>query len=135
VTIRNTPLFALRFAHCGRTVIAFATPPKTSASFGMSPLVRQLPEAGYGLSIAVIDQKAKLLERLFEFLPDGEATHREWRRLLVAHSVSGVQVHDATLVAAMTVHGVTNLLTLNPPDFRRYSSITAVHSSEIVASR
>ena len=49
------------------------------------------------------------------------------RRLVVAYSVVGVKVHDARLVAAMLVHGVTHLLTLNTNDFTRYSSITAVH--------
>ena len=40
---------------------------------------------------------------------------------------AGVQVHDARLVAAMAVHGVSNILTLNDRDFARYSGIVAVH--------
>lgn len=40
--------------------------------------------------------------------------------LVVAHAVSGVQVHGARLAAAMRVHGVTHLLTLNTSDFERY---------------
>jgi hypothetical protein len=50
-----------------------------------------------------------------------EAIYHEWRRLVLAHSVSGVQVHDARRAAAMSVHGVTHLLTLNPEDFKRYT--------------
>ena len=46
---------------------------------------------------------------------------------MVAHAVSGVQVHDARLVAAMHVHAVTHLLTLNDRDFTRYPDITAVN--------
>jgi hypothetical protein len=36
------------------------------------------------------------------------------------YAVSGVQVHDARLVAVMKVHGVAHILTLNAADFRRY---------------
>jgi predicted nucleic acid-binding protein len=60
-------------------------------------------------------------------LPDSLAVHEEWRRLLVMHSVSGVQVHDARLVAAMRVHGVKHILTFNDKDFARYADIEAVH--------
>jgi predicted nucleic acid-binding protein len=35
--------------------------------------------------------------------------------------VSGVQVHDARLVAAMKTHGVTHILTFNVVDFQRYA--------------
>lgn len=68
-------------------------------------------------------------------LPDREAIYREWRRLVVAHAVSGVQVHDARLAAAMLVHGITHLLTLNSADFVRFPGITAVRPSEIAKLR
>jgi predicted nucleic acid-binding protein len=48
-------------------------------------------------------------------------------RLVVAYGVKGVNVHDARLVAAMLVHGLTHILTFNISDFARYSEITAVH--------
>lgn len=53
------------------------------------------------------------------------------RRLVIAHSVSGVQVHDARLAAAMKIHAVTHLLTLNPADFTRYPHITLVHPGSL----
>ena len=46
--------------------------------------------------------------------------YTEWRRLVLTFNVSGVQVHDARLVAAMNEHGVTHMLTLNTTDFVRY---------------
>jgi predicted nucleic acid-binding protein len=67
-------------------------------------------------------------------LADSEAVYHEWRRLVLAHSVSGVKVHDARLVAAMSVHGVTHLLTLNPEDFKRYTHITTVHPGSLAYS-
>lgn len=61
------------------------------------------------------------------------AIHQEWRRLIVTHSVSGVRVHDARLVAAMRVFGVKRILTFNERDFARYSDIEAIHPSSISA--
>jgi predicted nucleic acid-binding protein len=60
-------------------------------------------------------------------LPDSLAVHQEWRKLLVTYNVSGAQVHDARLVAAMRVHGVKQILTFNERDFARYTGIEAVH--------
>jgi predicted nucleic acid-binding protein len=67
-------------------------------------------------------------------LPDSEAIYHEWRRLVVTHSVSGVKVHDARLAAAMKVHGIEHLLTLNPDDFTRYTDITVVHPGTVAYS-
>ena len=50
-------------------------------------------------------------------LEDGLPVYREWLTLVQTQSVSGVQVHDAYLAAAMRVHGVTHLLTFNTTDF------------------
>jgi predicted nucleic acid-binding protein len=66
-------------------------------------------------------------------LPDSLAVHQEWRRLLVVSNVSGVQVHDARLVAAMRVHGVGTILTFNEKDFARYTDIEAVNLRTISA--
>jgi predicted nucleic acid-binding protein len=82
---------------------------------------------GLGLTPAETDARATLIECRFRLLTDNERVHREWRRLVVAHSVTGVQVHDARLVAAMLAHGVSRLLTLNDRDFARYPGISALH--------
>lgn len=87
---------------------------------------------GYGLSPAEADERARQVERAFTLLPDNESIHPEWRRLVLAHSVSGAQVHDARLVAAMHVHGVTHLVTLNDRDFTRYTGITILHPRSIL---
>jgi hypothetical protein len=47
--------------------------------------------------------------------------YSNWRRLVVKYRVSGVQVHDARLVASMLVHDVTHILTFNIQDFTRYA--------------
>ena len=53
-------------------------------------------------------------------LPDSEAVYREWRRIVVQHGVLGVQAHDARLAAAMFVHDVSHILTLNATDFKTF---------------
>jgi predicted nucleic acid-binding protein len=81
---------------------------------------------GFGLAPANADRLLRLVERLFPLLPDSPAVYPEWRRLVVACGVSGVQAHDARIVAAMIVHGVTHILTLNTTDFVRYVTIGIV---------
>jgi predicted nucleic acid-binding protein len=94
-------------------------------------LTRPADRNGYGLSVAEADKETKRLERSLLLLPSMDAIHKEWRRIVVAYGVSGVQVHDAHLVAAMNVHGVSHLLTLNTRDFTRYREITVVHPSHV----
>jgi len=86
---------------------------------------------GLGLSLQMTERKAGLIEKRFRLLPESLATHQEWRRLVSTHSVSGVQVHDAMLVAVMKVHGITHLVTFNKNDFKRYPGITALLPSEV----
>jgi hypothetical protein len=46
--------------------------------------------------------------------------------------VLGVQVNDARLAAAMRVHRLSHILTLNVADFSRFSGLTAVHPGTIL---
>src|SRR6266851_5364033 len=92
---------------------------------------RPVDRNGYGLSPQDTDHRARLFEEKLRLLPDSLAVHEQWRRLLVTHSVSGVQVHDARLVAAMLVHGVKHILTFNDKDFARYTDIEAVHPRSV----
>jgi len=94
---------------------------------------RPLNRNGYGLSPQEADRRAKSFEDKLQLLPDSIAVHQEWRRLLVTHNVSGVQVHDARLVAAMRVQDVRRILTFNDKDFARYPDIEAVHPRSVSA--
>ncbi len=62
---------------------------------------------GFGFSISEADERASLIEAQLNFAADNEATHWEWRRIVVTQGVSGVQVHDARLVARCTSIGST----------------------------
>ncbi len=91
-----------------------------------SVLTRPVNRNGYGRSPDEADLQAKKIETRFRLLADSLAVHEEWRRLVVQYRVSGVQVHDARLVAAMRVHGIKRILTLNTSDFGRFDRIEAV---------
>jgi predicted nucleic acid-binding protein len=94
---------------------------------------RPIAQNGYGLSSAETNEVAKQIEKAFILLPDVEAIHHEWRRLVLAHGVSGAKVHDARIVAAMIVHGVRQILTLDGRDFERYTEIASVSPQNIPA--
>jgi predicted nucleic acid-binding protein len=86
---------------------------------------------GFGLTTAETDRRVRLIERVFTVLEETPAVYPKWRRLVVSHSVMGVQVHDARIVAVMNVHGIMHLLTLNGVDFARYAGITCLAPAQI----
>jgi predicted nucleic acid-binding protein len=81
---------------------------------------------GYGLSPVETERKARPIERYCKLLTESLATHQEWRRLIMAHSVQGVLIHDARTVSVMNVHGIAHLLTFDKDDFKRFPGITAL---------
>jgi len=94
-------------------------------------MTRPRARNGFGLTAADAEQEVPAIEAGMILLPDSEAVYREWRRIVVQHGVLGVHVHDARLAAAMYVHGVSHILTLNVMDFHRFVSLTAVHPSSL----
>jgi predicted nucleic acid-binding protein len=86
---------------------------------------------GLGFTVAETDAELTKIEQVFDFLPDTIEVYQNWRELVVKHSVSGVQVHDAKIAASMKAHNIENLLTFNAKDFKRYSDIKAVEPINI----
>ena len=60
---------------------------------------------GFGLTPAETDARATLIESRFRLLPDSERVHREWRRLVVAHSVAGVTMPASSPRSRSTTGG------------------------------
>ena len=87
---------------------------------------RPADKNGLGKTTTQTEADIGVLESVFTILPDNPAIYPEWRRLAVEHSVMGKQVHDTRLVAAMNVHKITNLLTFNTGDFKRFTRIVIV---------
>ena len=91
------------------------------------------PASYNGLNLSV-DDTARLLRKLkalFTLIPDTNNIFSQWERIVLQYQVSGKQVHDARLVAAMNVHRITHLLTFNTDDFKRYDGITVVSPSSV----
>lgn len=94
---------------------------------------RPADKNGFRLSPSQADKEVRRIEAFFPLLEDTPAVYAEWRRLVVAENVSGVQVHDARLAALMRVHGITDLLTFNARDFSRYG-LNVLLPQDVVSS-
>jgi len=92
---------------------------------------RPIASNGLGWSVERTKQELASLRKLFVVLADSDAVLVEWEGIVLRHLVIGKQAHDAHLVAAMLVHGVTHLLTFNGADFKRYNEITVVNPQNI----
>lgn len=96
-------------------------------------MTRPISRNGLGLTPAEAETEVARIESGMNFLPEGEAVYREWRRLIVLHHVLGVQVHDARLAAAVMAHGVQRILTFNAVDSKRFTGVITIHPHEVPA--
>src|SRR5580765_5292121 len=94
-------------------------------------MTRPIARNGLGLTVADAEREVCAIEMGLSLLPDCAAVYERLRRIVVQYSISGVQVHDARLAAAMYVHGVNHILTLNVADFGRYDGLTPLHPDSI----
>jgi predicted nucleic acid-binding protein len=92
---------------------------------------RPVDTNGLGLSPSQATRVTSRIEELCVVLRDPPELYDEWRRLIVDHVVSGKKTHDARLVAAMKVHGITQILTFNSGDFARYTGISVIHPAAL----
>lgn len=92
---------------------------------------RPIVNNGLGLSIPQTEVELSRLKSLFALVPDTPEIFSEWERIVLQYQVSGKQVHDAHLVAAMKAHGLSNLLTFDGGDFKRFTEITVVNPRDV----
>ena len=87
---------------------------------------------GLGHSPEEAREEIQHLKALFTVVADTAEIYTVWERIVAQYQVSGVNVHDARLTAAMLVHGITHILTFNVKDFNRYAGeITPIHPSTL----
>lgn len=91
---------------------------------------RPVSQNGLGLSIVEATSELVRLKTMFPLLRDTPAIYPVWESLVIQHRVSGKPAHDARLVAAMLVHGLTAILTFDQTGFSRYPGIEVVNPSE-----
>src|SRR5258708_18630791 len=88
---------------------------------------------GLGLSQEEAIQEVSNIEKLLTLLPDIPAIYTAWKEIVRDHKVQGIKVYDARLVATMSVYAVESVLTFNASDLKRYSNVTALHPSSVLA--
>jgi predicted nucleic acid-binding protein len=81
---------------------------------------------GLGLTSEEANEATIQLEVFFELLPESPEIYPRWRQLVSQYKICGKQVHDARLVAVMMVNHITNIITFNGNDFKRYQGITVL---------
>ena len=91
---------------------------------------RPTTKNGLGQTVAWAQVQTAGLKVLFDFLPEEPEIFDEWEKLVDTHSVTGVNVFDARLVAVMIAYGITHILTFNGKDFA-YPGITAVDPNSV----
>ena len=70
---------------------------------------------------------------MFALLPDYACDLSGLGELVIRYQVSGKPAHDARLVAAMQVHGLTSVVTFDRTGFSRYAGIEVVHPADAAA--
>ena len=78
-----------------------------------------------GLGLSVLDAEANVNEflRRLELYDETEEVSRRLRQLAITHSLRGKRLHDANIVATMSVHGISTLITQNGGDFHHLRTL------------
>jgi len=92
---------------------------------------RPVEQNGFGLTVTEVERDLVRLQNLFTLLRDERSVFDHWQALVGQHKVTGKGAHDARLVAAMHRHSLTQLLTFNVADFKRYTSIEVLDASAV----
>jgi predicted nucleic acid-binding protein len=98
-------------------------------------VVATRPASQNGLGLSTTEAAAELmrLKSMFPLLPDPPAIYPVWESLVIQYRVAGKPAHDAKLVAAMLVHGLTSILTFDRTGFSRYAGIEVLHPADAVS--
>ena len=92
---------------------------------------RPLGENGLGMTPGEAALELERIKGMFLFLPETPAIYPAWEALVTQHAVSGKPSHDARLVAAMRVHGLTAILTFDQTGFSRFPGIEVIQPAEV----
>jgi predicted nucleic acid-binding protein len=87
---------------------------------------------GLGMSVDRADAWLAYVLRNFKVLGESDQSFATWRGLVITHQVTGYKSHDVRLVAAMQTHGLTDILTFNINDFKRFPGITILDPKTII---
>jgi predicted nucleic acid-binding protein len=91
------------------------------------------PEVNNGLGFSIEEAREELvrLEEFFDVVHESPTSYAAWKELIIENRVSGVQVHDARLAAVMKANHISQIVTFNAADFKRYAGIDPLHPDKI----
>src|SRR5437667_7106795 len=78
---------------------------------------------GFGYSAQFAAEGISKIKRLFYLLAETDDIYPAWEKLVLSYGVLGKTAYDARLVAAMQVHNISQILTFDTDDFKRYAGI------------
>jgi predicted nucleic acid-binding protein len=88
---------------------------------------RPIEQHGLGMAPRAVAAELTRIKSMFDLLLDTPAIYAVWERLVVDYQVFGKPAHDARLVAAMKVHGLTSILTFDKTGFSRYAGVEVLY--------
>ena len=91
---------------------------------------RPVEQNGLGMAPAAVAMELARIKSMFGVLPETPAIYPVWESLVIQYRVSGKPAHDARLVAAMLVHGLTTILTFDRTGFSRYAGVEVLHPTD-----
>jgi predicted nucleic acid-binding protein len=91
---------------------------------------RPVEQNGLGMTASAAALELTRIKEMFELLSETPALYPVWESLVIRYRVAGKLAHDARLVAAMQVHGLTSILTFDRTGFSRYAGIEVVHPAD-----
>ena len=94
---------------------------------------RPTSQNGLGFTTAAVAAEVERIENVCVMLEDQTGLYAAWKQLVAAHDVKGKPAHDARLVAAMGLHGVTTVATFNESDFLRFPNVTVLTPAAILS--
>ena len=84
---------------------------------------RPLQANGLGLNPNDTIHNVDEFRKRLLFFPETEEVSNELRVLMIKFRLSGARIHDANVVATMSAHGVSKLITDNTGDFSTFSTV------------
>ena len=96
-------------------------------------VVATRPPDANGLGLQVHDAAANVNEflRYLHLYNETEEVARRLRQLGLAYGLHGKRLHDANIVATMSIHGIRALVTQNPGDFATFDEIDLLTVADI----
>ncbi len=97
-------------------------------------VVATRPRSVNGLGMSQEEVKAEIsgIRKFYTIFEETPAIFAEWERLVETYGAEGKQNHDARIVAAMNVYGITAILTFNRSDFVRYPGLTVYKPKDLI---